>query len=259
MAMTNAQRQFIRELNRTKGRRKYSAFVVEGLVNVAELLSSRAEVDLLLGTEQGLGALRQNLPADASVPRAVEEVGAKELSRVSGQVTPSGVLAVAKTFDYPLSHLAALPRVLYFDGVNDPGNAGTLLRSAEWFGVDAVLASPGSVDWYNPKVVAAARGSLFRLPHLTVALPDLLHAIERPELVVADLDGHPSHCFAWPASGILLIGSESHGPGAEARELLSQELPNVRRVTIRGAGRATESLNAGVAGSILMAAWGGGL
>ncbi len=259
MAVTNARVKFIRELQQAKARRKYGAFVVEGLVNVAELLASAAKVEFVVGTEQGLGALRQNLPHGLPLaPEQVESASPSTFERLSRQKSPTGVLAVAKTYDYTLGEVARGQRILYLDGVNDPGNAGTLLRSAEWFGIDAVCASPTSVDWYNPKTVTAARGSLFRLPHLKVDLADLLGVCTRHTLVVADLAGTPFKQFAWPERGVLLLGSESHGPGEAAREALRQNANGAQCVTIEGSGRATESLNVGVAGSVLMAAWGRG-
>ena len=252
MAMTNARRQYIRELRQRKGRRKYAAFVVEGLVNVGELLASSTEVELLAGTPEGLDALRQNAPR-VSFPAETYELGPAALARASAQVNPSGVLAVARVPDYGLPDVAAPPRLLYLDGVNDPGNAGTLVRTAEWFGLGGVCASPGSVDWYNPKTVAAARGSLFRVPHRQVDLAELAAARAGDRVVVADLGGGPARGYAWPARGILVVGSESHGPSETARAIVREGRGDV--VTIRGAGRA-ESLNAGVAGGILMAMWG---
>ena len=253
MAITNARRQYIRDLQQRKARRKYGAFVVEGLVNVGELLASRAELEVLAGTPDGLDALRQNLP-NARFPAEVYELGPAALQRVSAQVKPNGVVAVARAFDYPRASFTALPRLLYLDGVNDPGNAGTLIRTAEWFGLDGVCASPGSVDWYNPKVVAAARGSLFRLPHRQIELADLAAGRPGGRVIVADLGGRPARRYPWSEEGILVVGNESHGPGAAAKSLVSGGLADV--VTIQGAGGDTESLNAGIAGGILMALWG---
>lgn len=252
MALPNARRQYVRELRQRKARRKYGAFAVEGRVNVGELLGAGAEVELLAGTPAALGALRQNHPHVAFPPETYE-LGAAALARLSTQVNPSGVVAVARSFEYVPADLRDLPRLLYLDGIGDPGNAGTLLRTAEWFGLDGVCASPGSVEWYNPKLVAAARGSLFRLPHLQVDLPELTAVRKGGRVIVADLGGGAARAYTWPAEGILVIGNESHGPGAAARELVRDGRADV--VTIRGAGRVTDSLNAGVAGGILMAVW----
>ena len=253
MAITKAQRQYVRDLQQRKARRKYAAFAVEGVVNVGELLRAGADVELLIGTPEGLDALRQNAP-HVSFPHETHEVGPAGIQRVSAQVRPSGVVAVAKTFAHAPERLAAAPRVLYLDGVNDPGNAGTLLRTAEWFGLGAVVASPGSVDFYNAKVVAAARGSLFRMPHGELALEALMAGRATDDLLVADLDGVSHREVAWPRTGVLLIGSESHGPSLEARALVARG-GGACAVTICGAGTATESLNAAVAGGILMSAW----
>ena len=254
MAMTKARGQYVRELRHRKARRKYGAFVAEGIVNVGELLGSAAVVELLAGTPEGLDALRQNAP-HVTFPAETHEVGPAAMERLSTQVRPSGVLAVAETFGYGPESLANAARVLYLDGVNDPGNAGTLLRTAEWFGLDAVVASPGSVDFYNSKVVAAARGSLFRVPHGELALADLIAERREPNLLVADLDGVAPRDLDWPEEGVLLVGSESHGPSEAAHSLVRGG--SGRRLTIPGGGKATESLNAAIAGAILMAAWRG--
>lgn len=233
--------------------------MVEGLVNVTELLASPAKVELVVGTERGLDALRQNLPHGRPLTSAqIDSTSTADFERLSQQRSPTGVLAVAKTFDYTLETIVRHRKILYLDDVNDPGNAGTLLRSAEWFGLGAVCASPTSVDWYNPKTVAAARGSLFRMPHFKVEVGEFLAAAPAHSLVVADLAGTPAKELAWPERGILLVGSESHGPGEAARVALLSHETNARRVTIEGSGSATESLNVGVAGSVLMWGWAGG-
>ena len=256
MAITHAQRKFIRELQQRQARRKYGAFLVEGPVNVGELLASKVDIDVLIATAaawDGLGADDALPPHRERLP--VELVGEAAYARLSTQRSPSGIMAVARIPVLEEPAIASAPRILYLDGINDPGNAGTLLRSAEWFGVDAVCASPESVDWYSPKTVSAARGSLFRMPHLHIELARLLDLRPHTALVVADFGGVFSRRFAWPSSGILLLGNESHGPGATARDLVQRGARDVHVVTIAGAGRATESLNASVAGGILLADW----
>ena len=257
MAVTHAQRKFIRELQQRQARRKYGAFAVEGATNLGELLTSGFAIDVVVAEAVALDAFRQNpshAAALASLP--VETVGPAEFARLSAQRSPSGLLAVARIPDFDAGEVARARRILYLDGINDPGNAGTLLRSAEWFGIDAVCASAGSVDWYNPKTVSAARGSLFRLPHLELPLDELLRLADFPPVMIAELDGTPSTRFAWPTRGVLVVGNESHGPGDIARGLLRSGDARVHAVTIPGAGRPTESLNAAVAGSVLLAGWG---
>ena len=251
MAVTNAQRRRVRELHHRKGRRSYSAFLAEGLVNVGEALAAGALVREVYATGPALVSLG---PALAATAARVYEVGDAELARLSTQRNPHGAVAVVTARAYGPGDLARAARVLHLDGVADPGNVGTLVRTADWFGCGAVSAGPGTADWHNPKVVAAARGSLFRLPHVSLAAGGLAAAFAGRDVVVADLAGASAGAFAWPARGVLAIGSESHGPGPELRGL------SPTPVTLPRAGTSgAESLNAAVAGGILLAAWSGAL
>ena len=251
MSISNAQRQRVRSLQQRKFRRKYTAFLVEGRVNVMEVLSSGLEVLELYGFKEVLDNFRENLSFGESLKTAKQvEVGQSELERLSTQRSPDGAIAVVQMPTHVKSTFERAKRLLLLDGISDPGNAGTLIRTAEWFGVEGVLSLPGSVEWYNPKVVAAARGSLFRIPHLSIDYSDLSTHFSSHQLVVADLEGSPFDSFKWADHSILTIGSESHGP----REELLQLSP--KRITIpRAKGQRTESLNAGVAGAILLSSW----
>lgn len=247
MAVTNAQRRYVRELHHRKGRRKYSVYLVEGLVNVGEALASAADVLAVYGTPEALATLGCDQRGTETV-----EVGPAELTRLSTQRSPHGAIATVRTSAGRLESLGGATRVLHLDGLADPGNVGTLVRTAEWFGCDAVTAGPGAAEWYNPKVVAAARGSLFRLRHVTLAAGEASHAFAGRHVVAADLTGVPAGAFEWPREGVLVIGSESHGISAELDRLTP------KRVTLPSvAGSRAESLNAAVAGGILLSAWAG--
>ncbi len=230
----------------------YKAFLVEGIVNVSEALASGWSAEGVYATEAAVFALRQNGPpvAGALDRQPVFIIEDKELGRLSTQRQPHGVVAVfgepsADGYDF-----AQHARLLYLDGVADPGNAGTLLRTAEWFGVEAVLAAPGSVEWYNPKVVAAARGSLFRLRLGVVAATDLREHLPEHVVLLSDLAGESYDSVVWPERGVLVLGSESHGPSAGVRAVASIVVTIPSRDSV-----PTESLNVAVAGGILLASW----
>lgn len=178
------------------------------------------------------------------------EVSAKALGRLSDLETPSGILAVARIQSKPLDEiLARAGLILLLAAVSDPGNAGTLVRTAEAFGAAGVIFGEGGVEPYHPKVVRAAMGSLFRLPHGVAAANELLaqaDSASRP-IVAADRSGTPLPGFAFPANPIVAIGSERGGVGAW--------LPRWdASVAIPHAG-PTESLNAGIAGAIVLYEW----
>ena len=248
MAVTNAQRQYVRSLRQLKARRKYGTFAVEGLTNVRELLTSDLTVTQLYATADAVNTLRPSVDPSST---NLYEVGQKELERLSSQKSPHGALAVVRQPAHDPQILAKAARVLFLDDLADPGNVGTLVRTAEWFGVEAIVASPASVDWYNPKLVASARGSLFRAAHFTMQVEELRTAVGADaELVVADLHGLGARAFAWPQRTVLCLGSESRGPSERLLGL------SPKPVTIeRAASAKTESLNVAVAGSILCALW----
>jgi TrmH family RNA methyltransferase len=178
------------------------------------------------------------------------EVSGKALARLSDLETPPGILAVARIQSKPLDEVLARPGlVLLLAAVSDPGNAGTLVRTAEAFGAAGIIFGEGGVEPYHPKVVRAAMGSLFRLPHGVAAADDLLAqaaSAGRP-IVAADRSGTPLPGFAFPANPVVAIGSERGGVEAW--------LPRWdASVAIPHAG-PTESLNAGIAGAIVLYEW----
>ncbi|MBV8074061.1 MAG: RNA methyltransferase, partial [Candidatus Eremiobacteraeota bacterium] len=150
----------------------------------------------------------------------------------------------------PLAEVLAPPgMVLVLAGVADPGNAGTLVRAAEAFGASAVVFADTGVEPYNPKVVRAAMGSLFRLPHAVASASELIAGANASHrrIVSADPDGAPLDAFSFPDRPIVAIGSERRG--------VAGWLPGwYASLAIPHAG-PTESLNAGVAGAIVLYEW----
>ena len=243
----NPRIERVRDLRTARVRRELGRFVFEGPTLLTEAANSGLAILELYGTA---GALAANAPLVA----ALEEAGTaaftvpeRTLARLSELETPSGLVAVA---GQPASDLATILErpgpVLLLAGINDPGNAGTLLRSAEAFGAAGVLFGRGGVDPFAPKVVRAAMGSLFRLPVAAVAAEELLEAAAaagRP-VVAAVLTGEPLATADLPANAVLAVGHERHGVGA----FLARWDRGVRIEQTS----ATESLNAAVAGSILL-------
>ncbi|CAN5558823.1 hypothetical protein BH23ACT3_BH23ACT3_04920 [soil metagenome] len=174
----------------------------------------------------------------SSAPAHVLAAGVIE--RVATTETPQGSLAVVTLPDRRVD-LASLSFVLVLDRLADPGNLGTLLRSAEAAGVDAVVLTPGSVDPFNPKVIRASAGAVFHVPTLTAALAEVAAAGLR-------LVGTSSHLgsayqrFDWSGRVAVVLGNEAHG--------LADDAP-VEWVTIEHRGRA-ESLNLARAGTRLV-------
>jgi len=239
--LSKTQVQLVQSLQQKKFRQRYGMFAAAGLKVVSELLNSRWPVDQVFGLEEWVLAHERQL-ADRGVEALV--VSPKQLERLSFQDQPQSVLALAKipADDTPIP---ANGWALALDGIRDPGNLGTLLRTAHWFGAVGMYLSPGCVDRFNPKVVQASMGSLFRLP-CRVLEPGEWPANPAQPLWGADASGVDLRELDFPPNGILAVGSESHGLSEEVSARLAQ------RCRIGGADQ-TESLNAAVAAGILLA------
>jgi TrmH family RNA methyltransferase len=243
----NPRLERVRDLRTPRGRREHGSFLLEGPTLLDEAARSGLAIAELYGTEAGFAAnadLVARLEAAGTPAFAIPE---RLLARLSDLETPPGILAVAPVPAIALAAMLARPGpVLLLAGVADPGNAGTLLRSAEAFGAAGGVFGRGGVDPFSPKVVRGAMGSLFRLPVAVASAEDVLQAAAasgRP-IVAATLDGEPLDSAALPADAILAIGNERHGVGAF--------LPRWDRAVRIEQASATESLNAAVAGGILL-------
>lgn len=242
----NPRIERVRDLRTPRGRAEQGRFAIEGPTLIAEAQRSGLIIKELFATATVL-AERRDLVALERTGTTIFSVTERALERLSDVETPTGLLAVV---DLPPSNPAAIldrsGLILVLAGVNDPGNAGTLVRSAEAFGAAGVLFGKGGVDAYSPKVVRGAMGSIFRLPVAMVEAAWLLDAAaqaKRP-IVAADIDGDELGTQPLPANALLAIGNERRG----VREWLPRW---DRAVRIPQIGQA-ESLNAAVAGSILL-------
>ena len=231
----------IASLRQQKYRKELGLFVVEGRKMTEELLCSDFETIGLYATE----AFVADYPAFAKA----ETVSEVQMEQMSGQDTPPGVLAVVRMPEQG-DIVTSSRLVLALDGIANPGNMGTLIRTAEWFGIRDVVCSADCVELWNPKTVQATMGSLFRMKVWKTDLAMYLQRAKNEGKAVfgALLEGEDLFQMRPKPEGILVIGSESHGIRAEV-------LPCITRpVTIPRAGdSATESLNAAVAGGIIMA------
>lgn len=234
-----------RELLSKKGRREQGRFAFEGPTLLAEALDANVAIDAVYVTAQAFERYAECARAERDGV-AVYLADDKAIARISDVETPSGIVCVSATrAQTPQALLEDPGLVALLAGISDPGNAGTLLRSAEAFGVTRVLFGTGSVDPYHPKVVRAAMGAIFRLG-LAPAEPAELEAAVDAGWTVTGLDarGEPIAGLSWPQRSVLAVGSERHGLGDFA-PLCG------RTAAIPMAGQA-ESLNAAIAGSIAL-------
>ena len=228
----------VASLRQQKFRKELGLFVVEGRKMVEELLRSRFTVKALYATEACLDLFPQ-----------AETVTEVQMAQMSGQDTPPGILAVVSI---PKAQaLSSSPRfILALDGIANPGNMGTIIRTAEWFGIRDIVCSPDCVEIWNPKVIQATMGSIFRVNIVEADLTQFLPEQQRQSKAIygALLEGENLFEMKDCKDGVIVIGSESHGIRKEVLPYLSHPI-TIPRV---GASQ-TESLNASVAAAIIMA------
>lgn len=240
-----------RDLKRRKGRERRSLFVAEGARSVEELLKSSIAVRGVLVTpeflESARGAALEALIADRRI--TLERVGERDLASAADTDTPQGVVAVAETPEHQLSSipLGGVARIVVLDGIQDPGNAGTIVRTAAALGAKGVIALPGTVDLWNPKVVRGAMGAHFSYPLVNATQQNLLDflAAESVALWGAAGDGEPVGAARAPERLALAFGNEGAGLTPALRERCDAliSIPIVP---------AVESLNVAVAAGIIL-------
>ena len=236
--------KLIQSLKQQKYRNEHQLFVVEGRKMVEELLLSPFEIQYLLATEKYLAEHGMDDPR-------LESVTEIQMEQMSGQDTPPGILAVAKIPTMKLE--ASEEMVLALDGIANPGNMGTIIRTAEWFGIRQVVCSEDCVEIWNPKVIQATMGSIFRMNVVATDLECYLKTVkDRGKAIYgALLEGENVFRKSRWEDGVIVIGSESHGIRSNIMPLVTHP------ITIpRAKGSLTESLNASMATGIILAAWG---
>lgn len=242
-----------RDLTRRKARERDAMFVTEGIRACEELARSSVEVVGVLAAPQlaegERGAALKAAFAARGTP--VQDVTDKEFQSAAATESPQGVLAVARIPDYALNEATLTPgtttRLLVLDAVQDPGNVGTLIRTAAALGADALAALPGTVDLWNAKVVRSAMGAHFSFPAVHTTWEALQHACAAHAIALwgAELGGTDVASLQAPARLALVVGNEGGGLSAPVREALDQ------RVTLPISARV-ESLNVAVAAGILL-------
>lgn len=245
---SNAKIKYVRRLlNDRRFRQREGAFVIEGTRWLAEMTSFKEQLQLVLATESWLDQrdnrqLLETLAVTESSGLAV--VSERVLAHASDTETPAGVLAVVEMTPLLLPESPGM--LLVLDRVADPGNMGTILRTSAASGVDAVLAGPGCVDIYNPKVVRSSMGALLRLPVLSLSWREIEQAVNGMAVWLAAADGQTTYTEVnWQQPSALIIGSEAHGAGQRAYDMAHETV----RIPMSA---ATESLNAAVAAGIIL-------
>ena len=240
----NSKIKLVRALmGRAKERREASAFVVEGVRLVEEAVNSKWGFQFALYDNDLNKRGKQLVEKLQNENIELEKVESSLLRTLSETESPQGILAVVSLTQ--LQILNSLNFVLILDQIRDPGNLGTLLRTAAATGVQAVLLPPETTDAFAPKVVRAGMGAHFRLPIHSMTWEEIREQTKDLHIHLAEMEGQS--CWETDLSQplALIIGGEAEGASKEARKLATQKISNPMAGNV-------ESLNAAVAGSVLM-------
>ena len=256
VAISKNQIKFIRQLEQKKFRRREGLFVAEGTKVVGDLLA-HYQPHSLFATPDWLASNSVPELSRSVVPEPVEgqdgpivtEVSPEELSRISFQQHPQQVLALFPIPSHPFT-FSPLHLSLALDGIQDPGNLGTIIRIADWFGIQTIFCSEDTVDAWNPKVVQATMGSIARVNIIYTSLVELIDTLPDDYPVYGTLlDGDNIYTQPLTPHGLIVMGNEGNGISPEIRQKVNHRLliPSYRN------DDTAESLNVAIATAITCA------
>lgn len=236
--------KYIRSLELKKNRKEEKVFLAEGPKLVSDLLG-HFPCRFLAATSDWLRAY------PFIVAGEVLEVSAEDLARASLLKTPQQVLAVFEQPDYkPDKEIISHSLCIALDDVQDPGNLGTIIRLADWFGIEHIFCSPNTVDVYNPKTVQATMGGIARVKVYYTPLPELIRMLGDIPVYGTFLDGENMYEQQLATNGLIVMGNEGNGISNEVRELINRKLfiPNYPQER-----QTSESLNVAIATAVVCA------
>ncbi len=235
-----AKIKYLHSLKVKKYRKKYSEFIAEGRKVIKELTDEGLKLKELYILESVVGNWDVELFKQATI------INEAELKKISGLTNPSEGLAVFAIPNQDIQQVSRGEWALLLDDIQDPGNMGTIIRTADWFGIKTIICSEGCVDAYNPKVVQASMASVGRVKIAETDLMKFLDTHKDIPLYGAVLDGKNYLEQDFSKKGFILIGNEGHGINPEISRFIQYP------VTIPKKGKA-ESLNAGIAAALICA------
>ncbi|WP_295231403.1 RNA methyltransferase [uncultured Chryseobacterium sp.] len=226
----------LQSLDKKKFRQKYNLFLVEGNKIIAELLDSEFKIkEIFLTDPQKTG--RTDVP--------VTHISENELKKISFLKTPKDSVAVC--YLNPEKREEDKDVQLVLDGIQDPGNLGTIIRLADWFGIEQIICSEDTVDFYNPKVIQASMGSFTRVNMVYTDLANYLSETKNSN-IGTDMEGESIYTFEKPGKLNLILGNEGNGMRPETEKLLDKSISIPRF----GTSQSTESLNVSMAAGIIL-------
>jgi TrmH family RNA methyltransferase len=241
--------KFINTLKKKKTRNETGLFLAEGEKIVKEIINSSMKIEFLFSTKDFLNNLTENEKINI---QEIIEISEPELRKISSLTTPNQVIAVVNKPSYSYSTAqVSNTLVLGLDNINDPGNLGTILRIADWFGIQNVFCSENTVDLFNPKTVQATMGAICRVKVFYKDLHELIIDLKTEDSTIYGclLEGNNIYTQELIDKGLILMGSESHGISESLIPKLDQKLyiPNFSD----NAFATSESLNVSIATGIV--------
>jgi TrmH family RNA methyltransferase len=240
--LSKSQISLLKSLQHKKERKENGLFLVEGYKSVIEFINSSYKIE----------AIYYTAPFDPKMLNLSQKINLYNISvtdieKISSLKTPQQVIALIKIpVHLPLSNQKLKQKFsLVLDGIQDPGNMGTIIRTADWFGIENIICADDTVDVYNPKVVQASMGSLSRVNVHYANLSQVLSQIDLP-VFGAMLDGENIYNTQFGTEGLVVMGNGGNGLRPEVERLIS------KAVTIPRLGKA-ESLNVGIATALFCA------
>lgn len=235
--LSKNQAKIIQSLRLKKFRQKYNLFVAEGTKMLETILQSRQyKIKTLYHSE--------SIPQSIQIHPEITQVSIDQrmMKSISFLKNPSPVLILVETLENQQNFIR---KGIFLDGVQDPGNVGTIIRIADWFGYDTVIRSPDSADFYSPKVIQSTMGAFSNIQLLEWERETLLES--KHQLIVADLDGTPLEQLDPTESHILVVGSEGQGVST-----IITNHESIQKVRIEGhSDKISESLNVSIATGII--------
>jgi TrmH family RNA methyltransferase len=246
MTLSKNKIKYIKSLHLKKFRQKYNNFIAEGDKIAREIIRQQdVAIEAVYATPTWIDT---NDSALEAIRDKVFKISVTDLQRISTLKTANEVLVIAQQLDSKFEVVALKSQLsLYLDGIQDPGNLGTILRIADWFGISHVFCSEDTADLYNPKVIQATMGAFLRVKYIPHSLESLA-AIPELNIMGTTLDGENAFEMKLPKQGVIVIGNEGQGIRAASKPYLDQTL-RIPAFSEHGA----ESLNAAVATGIICA------
>jgi len=237
--LSKSQISLLKSLQHKKFRIEHGFFLVEGIKSVKEFIDSAYQIEAIYHTytfDPNLLKLSRKIN--------FQGISLNDLEKISTLKTPQDIVALVKIPEWPVLTQAILKQKfsIVLDGIQDPGNMGTIIRTADWFGIKHIICSEDTVDVYNPKVIQATMGSLSRINVYYIDLQPFLSQINMPAFG-ALLDGINIYQTNFGDEGLIVMGNEGNGLRPEIVKLVH------KAITIPRVGKA-ESLNVGIATAI---------